>query len=193
MSRYHENVTWQTSDGSWSIGFYVPVYSGDVSDEWDVEWEDEFSWAATGFTTPDAAFNAWRGANPGGGNVVPFKGNEALVEHYNKLAGYYFHPEVKIEDEKVANEQKNVEHFTQLMAQFENNHRYVGAKVTVTTGDPETIHTRLGLTQTHTGVLREKDNWLVLIHDGSNLPVFDMLNNKFAGNIHNIRQITTRW
>lgn len=78
MSFYRANVTWQSPDGSWSIGFWSvlepdpEVADGeDYDDEWDAEYGDDFEFVTTGH--PSEA-SAWRTVdqhrpNPGGSYV----------------------------------------------------------------------------------------------------------------------------
>jgi hypothetical protein len=77
VSCNRENVTWQSEDGTWSIGFYAYHSTGDPmsedwDDEWDVEYEDDFHWVSTGHSDEDSAYQSWHGANPGGTIIVPF-------------------------------------------------------------------------------------------------------------------------
>lgn len=67
MSTGHENVVWQSSDGTWSRGFYLAQrYYGDDDSDPEVEYDqNEFEWVSTGHPTEQAAHASWRGANPG--------------------------------------------------------------------------------------------------------------------------------
>lgn len=91
MSVNRENVTWQTEDGRWSIGFWDFDYvGGDDGDyEWDVEYLDHFNFASTGHATEEAAYAAYtrENANPGGTVVYPWsEANRDRIEGFNKLA-----------------------------------------------------------------------------------------------------------
>lgn len=70
MSCNRENVTWQSADGTWSVGFYefysVDTHKEDWDYEWDVEYGSDFHWVSTGHRTEDQARDSWSGANPGG-------------------------------------------------------------------------------------------------------------------------------
>lgn len=72
MSYYHANVVWQSSDGTWSRGFYTDMGAGgcdcgDETHEWCREFDSSsFQWVSTGHPTEDAAYKAWDGSNPGG-------------------------------------------------------------------------------------------------------------------------------
>lgn len=81
MSKNRENTTWQSRDGSWNIGFYDYYETGghgdeDYDDEWDVEYTNDFHWVSTGHATEYDAQAAWRGANPGGGSIIPIDKTE---------------------------------------------------------------------------------------------------------------------
>lgn len=92
MSKNRENVTWQSKDGSWNIGFYDyhEVRGDDDEDydsEWDVEYTDDFHWVSAGHPSAASAQRAWRGASPGGGEEMSY--NEATKdrsETYDDMA-----------------------------------------------------------------------------------------------------------
>lgn len=72
MSRHHENVRWQSPDGTWNAGFFerIPCRGSDCDDETH-EWCDEFNrgafeWVSTGHSAEQAADRSWTGPNPGG-------------------------------------------------------------------------------------------------------------------------------
>ncbi len=76
MSFHRENIIWQSADGTWSRGFYEchESYGGhgddDDEDSFDPEWDVEYDYGALeqvscGHPSEDAAFQSWRGANPG--------------------------------------------------------------------------------------------------------------------------------
>lgn len=74
MSVHRENVTWKSRDGTWNRGFYDYYSVNRDSEDWDYEWDveynyDTFNWVSTGHATEEAANDAWRGANPGSGEV----------------------------------------------------------------------------------------------------------------------------
>lgn len=72
MSRWHENVVWQSKDGTWSRGFNeVSSRPDDPDDEWGVEFDDStFEWVSTGHATAEAAYASWDGVNPGGSSEI---------------------------------------------------------------------------------------------------------------------------
>lgn len=83
MSRYHANVIWQSSDGTWNRAFYEVSYRpDDPDDEWGVEFDhDTMWWASCGHATEAAAAASWDGANPGSHDNVPYSD-----EHDRKMA-----------------------------------------------------------------------------------------------------------
>lgn len=92
MSLNRENVTWQTQQGTWSIGFFA--FSHPDSEEYDHEWEVEYDhgsfwWVSTGHADPDAAMNEYRKqeANPGGSTWVHWsEENAAEIARYEEMA-----------------------------------------------------------------------------------------------------------
>lgn len=91
MSFNRENVTWESKDGTWNLGFFATTWEGSESDgfdpEWDVEYDFEsFSTVITGRRSPDDALNAWNGANPGGSTVCEREGNEKDCDRYDEMA-----------------------------------------------------------------------------------------------------------
>ena len=92
MSVNRENVTWQSQNGTWNIGFYTVIEPSfdsrgeDYDREWDVDYDfDTFWWASTGHHSAAAADASWRGANPGTGTTVPYKGNAAECNRYDEM------------------------------------------------------------------------------------------------------------
>lgn len=87
MSFNRENVIWQNKDGTWGRGFFDFVVKG-PNRERDVEYRfDAFKWATTGQPSEEAAWDSWRGANPGGNTrVVYSKKNKAEIEKYERMA-----------------------------------------------------------------------------------------------------------
>lgn len=73
MSVPHDNVVWQSADGTWNRGFYLADrWYPDDGGEPEVEFRhDEFEWVSTGHRTEQAAADSWRGANPGSRDTVP--------------------------------------------------------------------------------------------------------------------------
>lgn len=93
MSCNRENVTWQSADGSWNIGFFdfysVNQHSEDFDYEWDVEYDHSKFWfLSQGNRTPDAAYEAFTrcNSNPGGTTEVCWRGNEDECRRYDRMA-----------------------------------------------------------------------------------------------------------
>ena len=60
-----ENVSWQSPNGTWNLGFFEVVWEGDEDPEWEVEYDfDHFEWVSTGHDTQNEADDAWDGSNP---------------------------------------------------------------------------------------------------------------------------------
>lgn len=97
MSLNRENVTFQTADGKWNIGFWnfyetSSYMDEDFDSEWNVEYTyDGFWFASTGHPTPEKAYEAYcrNHANPAGTEIIEYAGNENLCKQYalyvNKL------------------------------------------------------------------------------------------------------------
>ena len=94
MSKNRDNVTWQSQDGRWNIGFFTFYEVGNPMDpdfdpEWDVEYVgDSFWFASSGHQSPESAYEAYnrRYGNPGGTTVIPFSvSSEALCRQYDGM------------------------------------------------------------------------------------------------------------
>lgn len=93
MSYNHENVVWQSPDGTWARGFYAVDYltcggnedaCGDETHEWCREFDqNRFQWVSAGHPTADAAYRSWNGSNPGGSSEV--SGDYATAEEIARL------------------------------------------------------------------------------------------------------------
>lgn len=96
MSFNRENIAWQGQDGKWSIGFYECFEVNQDDDDFDPEYSVEydfsrFEWAATGVATMKAAFNAYRGANPGHHSVLEWSDkSKAEIAKLDSMAAEYF-------------------------------------------------------------------------------------------------------
>ena len=98
MSVNRENVTWQSKDGKWNIGFWDFYNTGSYDDpdfdyEWDVEYSSsEFWFLSRGHATPDQAYAAYtrNNANPGGTVEVPFTEKTAEeISKYEEIAAKF--------------------------------------------------------------------------------------------------------
>ncbi len=101
MSLNRENVSWQSANGTWSIGFfefrYVNRDSEDFDHEWDVEYDyTEFNWASSGHISAEAAYEAYarNHANPGCGAIYyhptaeDIEGQDLISQFERRLAAY---------------------------------------------------------------------------------------------------------
>lgn len=91
MSRHHENVIWQSADGTWSRGFFERTsgfISRDGDDEWDVEYDyDHFQWVSAGHPTAADAAAAWDGPNPGGSTEYTYTDQTAEeIDQFDDMA-----------------------------------------------------------------------------------------------------------
>lgn len=66
MSFHRENVTWQSENLTWNLGFFEVLWVGEDDPEWDVEYGSGFEDVYVGYPTREAAWEAFRGPNPGG-------------------------------------------------------------------------------------------------------------------------------
>lgn len=92
MSCNREHVIWQSKNRSWNIGFFQFVNVNTHDPDWDYEWDveylyDEFFWVSTGHSSPETAFAAWRGANPGYvDSALAYQDNAGNCDHYDSMA-----------------------------------------------------------------------------------------------------------
>lgn len=94
MSFNRENIIWQSEDGTWSFGFYKVMWTGE-DPEWDVDYDyDRFEWVSTGHRSESEAASSWKGANPGGCDVLPSGAStKAERAHLDNMAEALQHPE----------------------------------------------------------------------------------------------------
>lgn len=106
MSYNHENVVWQSPNGTWNRGFHpVDYYDCGESDDCDDEtheWcrqfdEDSFEWVSSGHPSRDAAYASWTGSNPGGSSGP---GSADHVEHLEDMAAVLYEKSLKEEAER---------------------------------------------------------------------------------------------
>lgn len=92
MSYYHENVIWQSENGTWSRGFFERISMDNGSEDYDSEWDDDFDferfgWVSTGHMTEEAAARSWKGANPGSHTTIEFgKDTAEECRNYDEMA-----------------------------------------------------------------------------------------------------------
>lgn len=101
MSFNRENVSWESKNGKWNIGFYSFYSTGaQDGDEEDSEWDVDYSWdsfwfVSTGHNTKMEAMNAYlrQHGNPDGGQTSQYKGNSAENKRYDAMAYAFNNPE----------------------------------------------------------------------------------------------------
>lgn len=70
MSFNRENVTWQSENGKWNLGFFEVVWESEDDPEWDVEYGSGFGSVYIGYESADAAYRAMWEPNPGGTRIL---------------------------------------------------------------------------------------------------------------------------
>jgi len=94
MSFNRENVTWESTDGTWNMAFFRVAWEGSEADGYDPEWDVEYDYEkfdlyvyAEKQPTPDAAYQyvTSRTSNPGGGWVVSRRINVEDCDKYDKM------------------------------------------------------------------------------------------------------------
>ncbi len=199
MSCNRENITWQSADQKWNIGFYTYYNIGDNSDEdfdyeWDVEYEDDsFWWVSTGHATPRDAYRAYclDNANPGTTTVLQYKGNSALVKKLDKMVWAYRNPALaEMELEKARKALARARRKT-LNEEIASNPYFtkVGNRVSVTF--KKDLSTILGQSNTVTGNMRMSDIWLTV--EGEKF--FNTTTRKLAPTVFSFKvpPISRRW
>ena len=100
MSRYHENVVWQSPNGTWNRGFHpISHHECGMSDDcenapehdWCAEFDhNAFEWVSGGHATEAQAVESWDGVNPGGHNSYAYDPNDKdsrnQVAHFEDMA-----------------------------------------------------------------------------------------------------------
>lgn len=100
MSYHHDNVVWQSPDGTWNRGFFQEDYltcgghedeCGDETHEWCREFDQsQFMWVSTGHPTQDSSIAAWNGANPGSMTIYAYDPNNPAsieaIEEFEDIA-----------------------------------------------------------------------------------------------------------
>lgn len=195
MSFHRENVTWQSNDGTWSIGFWSfteqeSSWEDDYDNEWDVEYMyDSFWFVSTGHVNTESAWNDYTRyhSNPGSTTIMPYKGNSAECKRLDRLAFRFKNPELAKKEDQAEARKKNREHQKKVAVEFaekiEGNKLFALLTVSVVFADPATVHTNLGLTTDVLGKLTEEGDWITV----GGRKVFNMKTKKVANNVHRIR------
>lgn len=103
MSHHHENVIWQSADGTWSRGFFQRERSfGSHNEDDDPEWDDDydydtFEWVSAGHRTASEAAAAWHGSNPGGHNEYSYRPGDpdsvGRIDRFDDMAAVLYEAE----------------------------------------------------------------------------------------------------
>lgn len=195
MSFNRDNVTWQSKDGSWNIGFwsFVETSSWDDDDydpEWDVEYLDHSFWfVSTGHSSPDGAWNAYtrQNPNPGSTTVFPYKGYSAACKEYDRLAFRFKNPELAKKQDQAEARKQYREHQKKVAVEFakkiEGEKLFALYTVEVLFKDTADVRTLLGMCVSTTGKLAESGDWITV----SGKKIYNTKTKKLAANVHSIR------
>lgn len=167
MSYNHENIVWQSEDGTWSIGFYTRI-PGLARVNYDDEWDDDydynsFQFVSQGHRTEVSAENSWTGPNPGSHNVMDYnENNKEEIAHLNKLASFYFHPELRQQEADEKHVTALQRHLGKLVKSFEGTN-WVGLRVTARFKHDEKPYEWGGMSWSATGPVQVDDEgwWTV--------------------------------
>lgn len=89
---YRENALWQSSNGTWNLGFFKSFTTGSSASfdpNWDVEYDhDLFSWVSTGHSTQQEAAASWMGVMEHKFTVYPYSKNVEHCHTYDSMASY---------------------------------------------------------------------------------------------------------
>lgn len=188
MSFNHDNVLWQSKDGSWNRGFFsVERVDGD---EWDAIYDfSTFEWASTGHLTEDSANDSWRGVNPGMVEVVPFSKRSAEeIANYDRMAAWCKDPELKVAYDKAQAAKLNRVRRAALVEQCKTF--YPGVRVRVRIKRTKNVGEFTGAYSSVEGFITKVGDWLVV--DGQN--VFNVRTNRMNLYISEVREVRNyRW
>lgn len=170
MSWNHESVAWQSKDKTWSIGFYPATFTGSEADgddpEWDVDYDyNRFEWVSTGHATSDAASKAGYNhyGNFGSPDLFPWRKDLiADIANFEEMALWHKNPEQAKLNLKKKIAKLNRAHAAKLKEQFAEKNDFKGLYVTVTLKLDDQPHTRLGVSQGHTGYATVVGDWLMV-------------------------------
>lgn len=201
MSYHWENVIWQSKDGSWNRGFYKRIsmapMGGHYDEEYDSEWDDDFDfgtfdYAKTGFPSETAAANWQPGANPGGFEVVPYRGNSKECKALDQLAFFHKFPAEKAKFERKELLRKNREHFKKLAEEWDPE-RIGGASrsmrtVRVTLKSDERAYDHFGAQTILEGSFKKNGDWLEV--EGRR--IYNTKTSKFEKHVHKLEEVAFR-
>ena len=88
MSLHRESVTWQSEDGTWSMGiFHEGANLAKTLPMSEDPCHDVFLWVSCGHTSAQSAYDAWLGADAAEGEIISFSDeSRALCDHYDVMA-----------------------------------------------------------------------------------------------------------
>lgn len=189
MSTYHQHVIWESSNGTWGIGFFERIDTNyNNNPEYDSEWDDAYSdnsfvWAKTGFRTPALAVaSSLKEFRPGyEAEELHYEDAPEMCEDFDLMALHVTSPELaeKIENEKIDN--LNRAHADKVSAYFlENN--LTRKKVIVHFKEDKKVYDKMGFSVVERGWLTTEGNILTI----GGRPVFDLSTGRIASNIHSI-------
>lgn len=192
MSFHRENITWQSQDKTWNIGFWEFYEIGSRDDEefdpeWDVEYRgDAFWFASTGHSTPESAMEAYtrRNCNPATTTEVPYKGHAVECKQYDKLAMRFKNPELAKKEDEAEDRKLARAHLKKLTEEFIAKGFSTGrvrVQVVLVT-DPKTVHSRMGMTTSVYGFLDREGDWITV----DKKKVFNTKTQKIASNVYSV-------
>lgn len=197
MSCHWENVTWESKDGSWNRGYYKRISYGTFSPNYDSEWDDDFDftdfdYVKVGLSSENEALDYKPHGNPGGTNVIPYRGNSKECKDLDQLAFFALHPEEKTKFLRKEMLRKNREHFKALEAEWTAEAlvevKRNGTSLNVTIKKDEAVHQVYGTTQSFTGRLTQVGDWLQV----EGVQVYNTKTGKFKKNVHSVEKVSFR-
>jgi hypothetical protein len=170
MSRNRENVTWQSKDKTWNIGFFLCTPHGSEYDGYDPEWDvdydyDRFEQVFMGHKTVEEAKRAASRSygNYGGSTICRWdKENAGQIAQYEQMALWHTNPAQAKLNQKKHVAKLNREHAAKLKEQFAEKNDFKGLKVTVVIKKDDNVYTRLGMSSSVTGYVTQEGDWLVV-------------------------------
>lgn len=169
MSYHHENIAWQTENGTWGIGFYERISNGDNSwdSDYDSEWDDDFNfekfqWASTGHATEEKAMAAWRGANPGSSTAISWsKANAREILEYEDMAKATNNPAYALEREARKEKEKSAAFRKTVRDRIRKNPPFSGVRYSVRFSKSK-LPSAYGMMEDITATLWTEGDWLVM-------------------------------
>lgn len=113
MSFNRDNITWQSKNGTWNLGFFRVAWVGSEADGYDPEWDVEydcssFEWVSTGHSSEHRANQSWSGVNPGSQTILSWtRENAKEAAEYDQMAYFLQNPEA-LRQHQIAEKKKKV-------------------------------------------------------------------------------------